>query len=488
MKLKKIGAVLAGAALLGATLAGAVAAQDVPPDDFFVDPETGQPNMVIVVGSGAAAMDVVSATMLAAKVGTMTFTEKPGEVTFTKTYKAVHENIDPIIVWGYPAGTPWIGGPTAAITQLWALGFPTVDVPDASPYLGWELNNTPINYTLGSLWYFDDYYNGTWGNADEHFQPWETHEEIQIRFDDFYNTQTDMLFEYSDCVACLYGGDIDLDNKWDFQALGNLWAWYAIPGLIYRADNIFVPPQIECTQDWNDPLGTHIIDLDYDRSRTYLVPEPWMVYYEVMPQFKLFNTIYTTVTAGAILDMNFRTGELGPLYEMPYLVTGTPNFQPQVYLYKHEPLEFGPYMVELMDADVDHNKAWFEVSKDGELLSSFWMVLDPEHGFSPNLQMKGVKNGIYALDYDGDGTPDYYNKWIVGRAENDVWATRQWEYYTDNRGDTWGLFAIPMFVIDGIKTFIGAQGTIGIEIKVYWLEDKKAWYNHLCCDPWVTEP
>ncbi|MBU7043445.1 MAG: S-layer protein, partial [Theionarchaea archaeon] len=48
--------------------------------------------------------------------------------------------------------------------------------------------------------------------------------------------------------------------------------------------------------------------------------------------------------------------------------------------------------------------------------------------------------------------------------------------------------AIPMFVIDGIKTFIGAQGTIGIEIKVYWLEDKKAWYNHLCCDPWVTEP
>ncbi|MBU7044673.1 MAG: S-layer protein, partial [Theionarchaea archaeon] len=53
MKLKKIGAVLAGAALLGATLAGAVAAQDVPPDDFFVDPETGQPNMVIVVGSGA---------------------------------------------------------------------------------------------------------------------------------------------------------------------------------------------------------------------------------------------------------------------------------------------------------------------------------------------------------------------------------------------------------------------------------------------------
>jgi hypothetical protein len=490
MKMRKIGAVLAGAALLGATLAGAVAAQNVPPTDFFIDPETGQPNMAIVVGSGAAAMDVVSATMLAAKVGTMTFIEKPGEITFTKTYKAIHEDIDPIIVWGYPPGTPWIGGLTATVTQLWAIGFPTVDVPDASPYLGWEFNNTPINYTLGSLWYFDDYYNAYWGNADEHFQPWETHEEIQIRFDDFYNTQTDMLFEYSDCVACLYGGDIDLYNRWDYLAFQNLWAWYAIPGLIYRADNIFIPPTIECVMDYNHPAGTHIIDLDYERQLRFYVPDPYLVYYEMMPQFKLFNTVYTVIDGGPVLDMNDRTGELGPLFGTPYLVTGIPHYEPQIYLYKHDPLEFGPYAVELMDADVDHNKAWFEISKDGELVESFWMVLDPEHGFSPNLQMKGYKDTIIALDYgeEPDGIPDYYNKWIVGRAEKDVWGQRQWESYTDNRGDPWYLFVVPMFVIDGVKVFIGAQGTIGIEIKVYWLEDKKVWYNHLCCDPWVTEP
>jgi len=122
MKLRKIGAVLTGAALLGATLAGAVA-QDVPPEDFFVDPETGEPNAVIVVGSGAATMDVVSATMLAAKTATMTYTQTTNAVTFT--------------------------------------------------------NATPIN-TLASLWYFDDYYNVYWGDGDEHFDPWETHEEIQI--------------------------------------------------------------------------------------------------------------------------------------------------------------------------------------------------------------------------------------------------------------------------------------------------------------------
>lgn len=51
--------------------------------EFFVDDQTGQPNAIIVVGSGAAAMDVVLATMIAAKISTMTYTETPpsGEPT-----------------------------------------------------------------------------------------------------------------------------------------------------------------------------------------------------------------------------------------------------------------------------------------------------------------------------------------------------------------------------------------------------------------------
>ncbi|MBU7028517.1 MAG: S-layer protein, partial [Theionarchaea archaeon] len=506
MRLRKIGAVLAGAALLGATLAGAVAAQDVPPEDFFVDPATGEPNVVIVVGSGAAAMDVVSATMLAAKIGTMTYTEEPGEVTFTKTYKAVHENIDPFLI-NFNVG-PWLPSTTIIQAQVWGLGFCTVDVPDAGPYLGWEFNYTPINYTLASLWYFDDYYNVYWGDGDEHYDPWETHEEIQIRFDDFYDTQDDMFFVYSDCLACLYGGDIDLYNIWDGD-LGNLWAWYAIPGLIYRADNIFVPPSIAVYMKYNHPYGRHIVGLDYERRRTFYVPEPWMVLWGMLPQFKLFHTIYTVVDAGPVLDQNGRTGELGPLFGTPYIVTGDPNFMAQVYLYKHEPMEFGPYKVELMDADVDHNKAWFVISQDGDEIANFWMVLDPLHGFSPNLQQMGIPFNAYdtwndldgdgeidpdefgniiTYDWDGEVPPEYYNKWVVGRAEKDVWGAYQWKYYIDNRNDPWYLVYITDFVLDGVKVFIGAQGTIGIEIKVYWLENKKVWYNHLCCDPWVTEP
>ena len=335
-------------------MADAVAAQDIPPESFFIDPATREPNVVIVFGSEAAAMDVVSATMLAAKVGTMTYTKEPGEVTFTKTYKAVHENIDPFLM-NINVG-PRLPSTNVIQVQIWGLGFPTVDVPDANPCLGREYNNNPINYTLGALWYFDDYYNVFWGDGDRHFDPWETHEEIQIRFDDFYNTQDNMFFVYSDCLACLYGGDIDLYNIWDGN-LGNLWAWYAIPGLIYRADNIFVPPSIRVKMRYNGPLGLHITGLDHLRWRYFYVPEPWLIIYDMLPQFKLFNNIYTVVDGGAVMDVNDDTYELGSLYNTPYLVTGEPHFEAQVYLYKHEPKEFGPYTVELVDADVDQNKA-----------------------------------------------------------------------------------------------------------------------------------
>jgi S-layer protein (TIGR01564 family) len=75
MKLKRVGAVLAGAALLGATLAGAVAGttMDAPDRGFFIDETTGLNNCLIVVGSSAAAADVVAAAFVSAKIGSMAF-------------------------------------------------------------------------------------------------------------------------------------------------------------------------------------------------------------------------------------------------------------------------------------------------------------------------------------------------------------------------------------------------------------------------------
>ena len=45
--------------------------ENCPPTEFFLDLKTGEPNAVIIVGSGAADMDVASASMLADKIGAL---------------------------------------------------------------------------------------------------------------------------------------------------------------------------------------------------------------------------------------------------------------------------------------------------------------------------------------------------------------------------------------------------------------------------------
>ena len=78
MRVKKIGAILAGAVMIGSAVA---AAWDPANDkDFFVDSETGEPNAIVVVGANAAAMDVTAGAWVAAQIGSMAYYE---DVTVT---------------------------------------------------------------------------------------------------------------------------------------------------------------------------------------------------------------------------------------------------------------------------------------------------------------------------------------------------------------------------------------------------------------------
>jgi hypothetical protein len=481
MNLKKIGACLLGAALIGATLSTVAADVYPPPKEFFINPD-GSPACIITVGSSAAAMDVVSASMLAAKIGTMAVRTEEVQLP-PKRYTAMHTDI-PLY--------DWTGNGLLVDERQ---GYPVLDVPDATPYTVWDVNpfspptsgitpNPLINYTLTSLWWFDDYDHGFWGDQDGMYDPWETHEEIQFRFDNLAVFDPFSGTTVRDHLADLLGGDILLWRPPLPLTMINM----LIPSLIYRADNIYVPTMIECVRTRNHPSGEHIVDLDFELTTYYYVPDPWYVIYDALPKFMFFGTLYTVVDAGAVIDLNTRTGEIGELSGTPYIVTGTPTYYFEQYIYKDQPEEYGDYIVVLKDVDVDHNKSWFEVTDPDGDIYSFWMVLDPEHGFSPNLQQMGWTGTVITYDYDGDGIPDYYNKWIVGRAENDVWGDLQVEGYRDDNDDFWWLFSVPMFVIDGVKVFVGANGTTGIEVKVYTLEDKVVFYNHLCCVPFVTEP
>ncbi|MCK4433824.1 MAG: S-layer protein, partial [Methanomicrobia archaeon] len=74
MKIKKIGAILAGAVMIGSAVAAAWDPSDHT--DFFVDPDTGDPNSIIVVGANAAASDVTAAGWIAAQIGSMAHYEE----------------------------------------------------------------------------------------------------------------------------------------------------------------------------------------------------------------------------------------------------------------------------------------------------------------------------------------------------------------------------------------------------------------------------
>ncbi|HIQ32988.1 MAG TPA: S-layer protein [Methanothermococcus okinawensis] len=79
MSLKKITAIAVGGAMVASTLASGVAAETVvigDVDEFMKNVvKDGKPNVDIVVGSKAAAMDVVAAADIAAKIGSMCYKE-----------------------------------------------------------------------------------------------------------------------------------------------------------------------------------------------------------------------------------------------------------------------------------------------------------------------------------------------------------------------------------------------------------------------------
>ena len=86
MNVKKIGAILAGAVMIGSAVAAAW--NPAEHKDFFVDPETGEPNAVVVVGTNAAAADVTAAGWIAAQIGNMAYYEEEIPQFFADTWSS----------------------------------------------------------------------------------------------------------------------------------------------------------------------------------------------------------------------------------------------------------------------------------------------------------------------------------------------------------------------------------------------------------------
>ncbi|MBU7017153.1 MAG: S-layer protein [Theionarchaea archaeon] len=473
---RKATVLITGIALLYIVSGSHAQQRVIPPRDFFNDTETGDPVVRIVVGREAAQMDIISGTIVAVRLFSLVDLSKPREHSYTRSFSVRHAVFDPFIC-----------APSQSDAQVIEnLGFPAVDVPNEGPYLLWKKMPLLLDNTLKALWYLDD---GMWGNNDDSFQPWETHEEIQIRFDDLQDKENQYMNG-----AAVYGGNTAVYQQYPQQ-------WCSVPGLIYRADNIFAPPMISVNVD-----NAYCDDYPFTPAHLF-VPEPFLVYNEMLPQFKLFNTVFTVVDAGPVLDINPYTGGQGPLHGTPYVVTGEPHLE-EVYLYKNELREFLNYTVELESVNKDYDTAYVRISKDGKLLKRLLMRFDPGNKYLPKLKDESFPFVMYEncrdlnnngkvdsreytsalpYDYDNDGIPDY-DKWVMEREERDSWAGYTWKYYIDQNNDASLLFNTVDFFVDSVKTFIASGGELGIAINVYWLENPQYWYTSSCSDPWIREP
>ncbi|MBU7043715.1 MAG: DNRLRE domain-containing protein [Theionarchaea archaeon] len=356
------------------------------PPSFFMTPEREQ-KCLIVVGETADAADIMAASRLAAVLGHLLTRES--SVPIIDEVSVSHNNVPP--------------------------GTCIVETP----------------HTLPTLWYFDDF--GVYGDDDDRFDPWETHEEIQLYIDDL--PERDPFMEW------MGNGYLDFST-------------------ILRIDNVKSPPYITVTSLQERPRGEQVNDLHIMEEWYYLLVDPYFVYMGYVPQIELFDSLYQVMYIDSSL-----------------LITGTPHLE-YVYLCEGETFTAGSYRISVLDVDTDHNKIYLRVTGPG-LREEFWMVLDPEHGFSPNLQMSTTGNFL-SLDFDHDGTPDYFNTWIPGKSELDVWA-----HSIMNMGGTLRA-GVADVVIDGIKTFIGES--VGAYLGIYWVEEMHIWPEMTCCDPFVTYP
>ncbi|NJE09979.1 S-layer protein [Thermococcus sp. MAR1] len=130
MKVKKIAALAIGAAMVGATMGFASAQPTVPniPKDFFVNAD-GTPNVKIVVGSTAAAMDVASAADIAVALGSLLYTSEQAEVQ--NGYVKVKAEYAPKTIWK---------------DTIYAYNYTTIEAHDAVADWVYKYEDLPADY------------------------------------------------------------------------------------------------------------------------------------------------------------------------------------------------------------------------------------------------------------------------------------------------------------------------------------------------------
>ncbi|KYC46122.1 MAG: S-layer protein precursor [Candidatus Methanofastidiosum methylothiophilum] len=545
MKLRTIGAVLAGAAMIGATVAGAAAAATVPGKAWFIDPATGTPNVTIVVGAQANASDVVSASLIAAAVGNMATVEQTASVPTTAsatwdkigdynytyvptttTYNATCA--DRPATWytdygllstrywetsedDYPSENAAAGGyrtyvqiatpseirhgtggaqVTKGLSTLWfsnsAKDWDANDriyklAPQSGAGTGsyWLVNNavtgsptalitrTLPNYAGGS---YDDG-DGQW---DLDYAFYTTLAWVNVT-DPAPRPAAPTVGQYSKTVDCDYdfggtGTGMEAHEEIQFILTSDDCAGCAATGLpLFKGDKGVVSGIVYRTTEIRYPLlenGQNICGIqkcwgmvDFETARTGR-----------FTPIKFLGKMYQPMFAGA-------TWYETPGYLGAYFMYGKPYAEKEKIMKVGDVYNYHGWTVTLNDVNIYENKAYITVA--GPTLTApfnFIMVMDSLGDCGPccpDCAIYGGKGAFTSNPTRRNEYDPYVNYTTVTKTKDDY---------------AYNFFRYVNFMLDGIKTFVGADGTYLAEFNLYAIEDFGYLEDKGCCDPFVTTP
>lgn len=440
----------------------------IPPPAFFIG-EDGTPDVLLVIGENAAAEDIVSASLIAAKIGQLAVrAEEETFRKFEKVKKSSYAFMPSSIV-------PNSYLDTAATYALSPLYFPPSPILDPLRYN--QIVLTPA--TLKTLFFFDENFVDYHGNDDGLFQYFETHEEIILRFYDAISFHKWSGMWIQDNIVDLYGGDF----------LGEYTApppppSRVYPSITYRVAPIYLPRYLVAS---SQSLGADGTSPGY-----YAIPEPQLFSRGLMPKIYFFDKIHYVIDAGMADKMVIKGGEYMDAFRKNvrsnYLVYGVPYFYLEEYIGMGETHYFNNFAIRLDDVDLDHNKAIITVTEPSLFTHTFRMVLNPQHGFSPSLQKEGPTGIPRKEMWTGEYLDD-----VVALTNSDIIQEDE-QYYTivgvDELGNpkmTGENNIIVYFLLDGIAAFHGDTYN-GLLFNLYILDDFGRYYDMRCCFPYIDTP
>ncbi|KYC55222.1 MAG: hypothetical protein APG08_01613 [Candidatus Methanofastidiosum methylothiophilum] len=186
---------------------------------------------------------------------------------------------------------------------------------------------------------------------------------------------------------------------------------------------------------------------------------------------KFLGKYYTPLFAGATYSTEENVN-LGA-----YFAYGKPFAEKEKIMKVGDAYSFHGWTVNLSDVNIYENKAFITVSGP-DLTSpfSFIMVMDSLGECGPCCPDCAIYGGRGAFT----SNPTRRNEYDPYRVK--ISKTKE----VDGRAYT--LFNYIPFMLDGIKTFVGADGTYLAEFNLYAVEDFGWFEDKGCCDPFVTTP